>query len=451
MSQTTISTPKKRSPCEMVKPNIIKRRQSNIKTENFYNEKLSCDSETITKTIEFQRLRRIKQLGTAHYIFPSGTHTRYEHSLGVAQLANKMVRELNIKQCQKEEVDKNDYVTGQDAKLIEIAGLCHDLGHGPFSHLYERLMKTRNIHFNHEEQSAKIFHRIVDQNQIDLTEEEIKIVKSLITNEGDCDKSWRRQIISNEENGIDVDRLDYLRRDSHHLNLPLHFKVQEIIQNCAILNNNICYFKEVKSDIVSFFTNRYSLYSDVYLNNDTTSVELMFTDLLAESYNYIPLLQTDPNDLDKFIQLDDGIVDQIRFTEKPELQKAKAILHRVERGDFYQIVSTITQTEENEHLLNDLTSEQICCAGSNLRPEDIIVDNQSIVLAREYNWNKIPFIESNDSKEFFYLTPSILYPTENKTQFKRVYARDRNKVNEIKKAVNAFFNHNQFHPSIVME
>lgn len=79
-------------------------------------------------TIEFQRLRNLKQLGNAWYIFPGGTHTRFEHSLGVAHLSNRLCNLL----CDYKE-DMRYY-----AKPITLAGLCHDLGHGPFSHLFDR-------------------------------------------------------------------------------------------------------------------------------------------------------------------------------------------------------------------------------------------------------------------------------------------------------------------------
>lgn len=88
----------------------------------------------IVDTVEFQRLRNLKQLGNCHFIYPGGTHTRFEHSLGVAHLSNKLVAHLLNDQAGYSTNKKdNFYIQG-----ITLAGLLHDLGHGPFSHLFDR-------------------------------------------------------------------------------------------------------------------------------------------------------------------------------------------------------------------------------------------------------------------------------------------------------------------------
>lgn len=95
-------------------------------------------------TIEFQRLRNLRQLGNNHFIFPGGNHSRFEHSLGVAYLSQDLVNHLvgsdqnfnlNYHTYNKDKPnnEKQFYI-----KSITLAGLCHDLGHGPFSHLFDR-------------------------------------------------------------------------------------------------------------------------------------------------------------------------------------------------------------------------------------------------------------------------------------------------------------------------
>lgn len=79
-------------------------------------------------TPEFQRLRNLKQLGNSHYLIPSATHSRFEHSIGVAYLSNKLYKHLSNN-------DEDDRI---NERCVTLAGLCHDLGHGPFSHLFDR-------------------------------------------------------------------------------------------------------------------------------------------------------------------------------------------------------------------------------------------------------------------------------------------------------------------------
>ena len=84
----------------------------------------------IVNTYEFQRLKEIKQLGTSYWIFPSANHTRFEHSLGTYHLTDKFLNQLNNNQPELH-IEPNDF------QNVKIAALCHDIGHGPYSHVFE--------------------------------------------------------------------------------------------------------------------------------------------------------------------------------------------------------------------------------------------------------------------------------------------------------------------------
>jgi len=127
----------------------------------------------IINTDVFKRLKSLKQLGCVHEVYPSGVHSRFEHSLGVMHIAGELCDALNI--------------TGKDKLCIEIAGLCHDLGHGPFSHLYEVLVRTANpqSEWTHEQSSLDMLDLIIERYNINIgdygfAESDLYFIKELI-------------------------------------------------------------------------------------------------------------------------------------------------------------------------------------------------------------------------------------------------------------------------------
>lgn len=155
-------------------------------------------------TSAFRRLHRIKQLAHAYTVYPSAHHTRFEHSLGVMHIAGRMYDEIGT--------DTDDKIT------VRLAGMLHDVGHGPFSHLFERILKKVNpgVEKIHEE----IGQRLIKENE--------SIDKIL----SDCQKTDIIKILSKDQSvqtsplnllsdivssNLDADKMDYLRRDSYFL------------------------------------------------------------------------------------------------------------------------------------------------------------------------------------------------------------------------------------------
>ncbi|PSN52990.1 hypothetical protein C0J52_01119 [Blattella germanica] len=132
----------------------------------------------IIDTPEFQRLRNLKQLGLLYYVYPGGSHNRFEHSLGVSYLAGQMVEALR-------RANEDPNIVSDDEKLcVEVAGLCHDLGHGPFSHSWEQFVnRGKNVadHWKHEKSSIQLFDYLMknEKNDIKKKIEEAHYLKAM--------------------------------------------------------------------------------------------------------------------------------------------------------------------------------------------------------------------------------------------------------------------------------
>lgn len=127
-------------------------------------------------TPHFQRLRDLKQLGVVYFVFPGASHNRFEHSIGVSYLSGLMLEGLCTRQPTLE-------VRDEDISDIRIAGLCHDLGHGPYSHLFDNVFMKQvcpGSTWTHEDASNMMLTDLIDKNYIDINEDRIKRIQSYI-------------------------------------------------------------------------------------------------------------------------------------------------------------------------------------------------------------------------------------------------------------------------------
>ena len=184
--------------------------------------------KSILDSPQMQRLRELKQLGAAYYVFPSATHTRLEHSLGVANLAMTIGSQL-------QRIHPELKISGRTIELLGIAGMVHDIGHGPFSHLYDSYVKNIDEP-DHEERGLEIFRNLCNNPDltINLTSGEIDIICEMIDPSPESHHNWLYQIVANKSCQIDVDKIDYIRRDSYHLKFPFGADLDRIIKYTRI-------------------------------------------------------------------------------------------------------------------------------------------------------------------------------------------------------------------------
>jgi len=276
----------------------------------------------IIDTPEFQRLKQIKQLGLCWTVFPAATHTRYEHSVGTYHLTGKMLEKIReqypAKQYQIIELGGSFELTQEIAEMIKIAGLCHDIGHGPFSHIFDDVILQNSIHPNktHEVRSCLIL-ELICKRETNLSDHQISFIKSLI-NPTEKHRGVLYQIVSNYLNGIDVDKLDYLARDSYNLGLRKGINPCRIIDELIIdENENISYPKHCSSDILDMFYTRYILHKQIYTHKTVIIVEQMIKDIFKC--------------MDPIYKISESIHDMNIFCKFTD----STLFHLVEFGDDY--------------------------------------------------------------------------------------------------------------------
>ncbi|KAK7161024.1 hypothetical protein R3I94_003864 [Phoxinus phoxinus] len=340
----------------------------------------------ITDTPQFQRLRHIKQLGGTYLVYPGASHNRFEHSLGVAYLSGCLVNILHDNQPELK-------ITRQDYLCVQIAGLCHDLGHGPFSHVFDGLVipeakKMKRIRslpddipekWKHEQMSVQMFDDIVKSLKTEnedvlkehgLDDTDVTFIKELIEGAKDSDAEWTYkgraedksflyEIVANKQNGIDVDKWDYFARDCHHLGIRNSFDHQRLLKFARVCEVNgrkhICFRDKEADNVYDMFRTRYTLHRQAYQHKICNIIEEMFAEALVLADR--DLHEGKPEDMLKiseaiktaveYSKLTDEIFEQISCSTAENLQESRNILDKIVRRKLPKFVGEARLTEEN--------------------------------------------------------------------------------------------------------
>ncbi|XP_063816253.1 deoxynucleoside triphosphate triphosphohydrolase SAMHD1 isoform X3 [Pseudophryne corroboree] len=428
----------------------------------------------IIDTPQFQRLRYIRQLGGSYYVFPGASHNRFEHSIGVGHLAGCLVQVLHERQPELQ-------INQRDMLCVQIAGLCHDLGHGPFSHMFDgRFMPLANPKkdFKHEAASVKMFDHLIKSNGLESImkeygfhlPEDLNFIKEQIAgplahedleqfNSSQSSSSWPYvgrqeekcflyEIVANKRNGIDVDKWDYFARDCHHLGIQNNFDYKRFLKFarvCEVGNKkHICTRDKEVGNLYDMFHTRNCLHRRAYQHKVGNLIETMITDAFLKADPHIGIEGSDGNlytisgsvdDMEAYTKLTDHIFLQILYSNDPSLSEAKEILRKVERRELYKYVgqthpSTRIKPDEYDRLPAELASStpQISTTDIRLSSDDFIVD----VIHMDYGMkelnpiNNVRFYCKSDPCKAVKITKdqvSQLLPEKFAEQIVRVYCK----------------------------
>ena len=214
----------------------------------------------------FQRIRRIQQLGFSNYVYPGANHTRFHHALGAFHLMRKAISILKI---------KGHEITEQEELGALIAILLHDIGHGPFSHTLEHIL-IKGV--SHEEISKIYMHRLNEHF-------DGKLMMAIEIFQGTYHKKFLHQLVSSQ---LDVDRLDYLTRDSFFTGVNEGvISYDRIIEMMNVSNDELVIEQKGIYSIENFIIARRLMYWQVYLHKTVVCVEQMLVKAIERAKELI--------------------------------------------------------------------------------------------------------------------------------------------------------------------
>lgn len=368
----------------------------------------------IVDTPQFQRLRSLRQLGGTYFVYPGAAHNRFEHSLGVCFLAGQLASSLRERQPDLE-------ISNTDILCVQIAGLCHDLGHGPLSHMFDNKflpVARPKDKIKHEALSVMMFDHLVSSNNLlgefekyGLTEQDRTFIKEQIA--GHCiyiteqqkdskiwpysgrskEKGFLYEIVANKRNGIDVDKWDYFARDCHMLGIKNNFDHTRCMKYARVLKVDgdlqICSRDKEVGNLYDMFHTRNTLHRRAYQHSVGNIIETMITEALLKADDFIKIpgtngemrkLSESVDDMEAYQKLTDYIVEHILWSTDDNLEDSRKILMKVQKRQLYKCVGHTRPPKKPETKWEDYIEEVkneyleiLKNRSSPLEKEDIII------------------------------------------------------------------------------
>lgn len=297
------------------------------------NEKKLIDSYPV------QRMRRLRQLAGSEYVYPGANHTRFEHCLGVMYLAGRVAENHNLSRV----------VSDEETEMIRVSGLLHDVGHGPFSHVFEQLL-IKNLEKTHEDITSWIIEKSELGDNIakmGLNPQDVsKLAVGKLQKPG---KAFWDQIISS---AVDVDKQDFIVRDTYHTGAEYGFiDVFRLIHALDVLGENLAVEVGALSALEAFIIARIESFKSIYFHRVGRAAQIMLAMAMEQANEELGLTAfTTP---EEYLEMDDNTV----WAKLKQSQMSKKIIADLECRRLLKCAYERTFYEKDAMVSNIFGSE----------------------------------------------------------------------------------------------
>jgi HD superfamily phosphohydrolase len=349
----------------------------------------------------FQRLRRIRQLSGAHLTYPAAQHTRFEHSLGVMHIASQAGQALKEK-----EILKSD-----DIEILRLAGLLHDIGHGPFSHLFEEIIQQKK--FSHEDFGKNLILKSVIGDTLSINGFDKKLITKIAFGDSKC--QYLNEIVSGY---LSADMMDYLLRDGYFTGAE-HAKIdhKRLTQSLDVHKKKLALEKSALYSFESMMHSRYQMFKAVYFHKTVRSAEVMLLEALRLSDDEFGFTSFNMNE---FVKLtDEYVLSMLLSSKSSKLRRArkfaedyqnrkllkcvyeriltsKTLLEKTKTNEIRSSLSKKSKVDENEIFVDSSVTPSIPLASSKKESKQIILitNENGKAEAQELPISKIPVVSA---------------------------------------------------------
>ncbi|MFB3889681.1 MAG: HD domain-containing protein [Candidatus Bathyarchaeia archaeon] len=290
--------------------------------------------KTIIDSYPMQRLRRLRQLAGSEYVYPGANHTRFEHCVGVMYLAGKVMENPNVSQATNED----------EAEVTRIAALLHDVGHGPFSHVFEHLL-IRDLDRTHEDMTSWIVEKSeVGDRLSKLGYSPAEVAKLAVGKLHKPGRAFLDQVISS---AVDVDKQDFIVRDTYHTGAEYGFiDIFRLIHALDVLGENLAVELGALSALESFIIARIESFKSIYFHRVGRAAQIMLAMAMEKANEELGL--TAFKTPEEYLEMDDYTV----WAAAKKCEKSRRIIENLERRQMLKCAYERTFYEKDAMVSN---------------------------------------------------------------------------------------------------